>query len=220
MGYSIESEAIRCYWDNYYAWRDGAAASNWGPNYQRAIVGILGDSGAVFGTFFSGAPQHVFGIEWLPDSPALYYMGKDPKFVRYQYDELMKNLAEEKKETSLEKIGADWGSLVLGYLAYGEPEAAAEKFDELWQASDPIAKESEETGIIYYLTHNGVQHGTVAWDLHTNVPTSTVFRAGTKVTAIVWNPASQPVNASIIQGAKVLKTAAIQPRSLGTITLP
>jgi endoglucanase Acf2 len=220
MGYSIESEAIRCYWNNYYGWRDGASASTWPASYQRAIVGILGDSGGVFGTFFSGAPQHVFGIEWLPDSPALYYLGHDPKFVRYQYDQLMQNLSQQKKETTLEQIGADWGSLVLGYLSFGDPEAAAEKFDQLWQSNDPIAHGSEETGIIYYMTHNGTQNGVIAPGWHTNIPTGNVFRKGDKITAIVWNASKFPVTAEVIQGSKVMKSATAKPRALTTITIP
>ncbi|MEI8342018.1 MAG: glycosyl hydrolase, partial [Verrucomicrobiota bacterium] len=216
MGYSVECVAIRCYWNNYYGWKDGPTASDWPSTYLRAIVGIMGDSGAVFGTFFSGDPQHVFGIQWLPDSPILCYLGFDPKFVRYQFDTLIKDL--QAKGKTLEQVGGDWGSLILGYLAFGEPESVAAQLDDLWKSNSPIARESEETGIVYFMTHSAVQNGTVAWDWHTSIPTSTVFRTGTKINAAIWNPENKPVQVQVMHGSTVAKTITVPARSLETVS--
>jgi endoglucanase Acf2 len=52
MGYAIEGEATKEYWNNYHGWRaerdkpgSGAAAGNWPAGYRNSIVGIVAQGG-------------------------------------------------------------------------------------------------------------------------------------------------------------------------------
>lgn len=218
MGWAVEHEAIRSYWNNYYAWKGDKENSSWQPAYNRALISILGDSGGAYATFFSGSPQHVMGIQWLPISPSLDYLGRDPAFTRYQYDAVLKDMAAEKKPTTLSSIGADWGAVLLGFLQFGEPAAACEEMDRLFAANDPVGVK-DPIGPTYFMAHAGVQIGTVAWDWHTSLPTSTVFRNGTKITAVIWNGDPKPATVQILQGAKAVKTVTVAAHSLDTVAV-
>lgn len=217
MGWAVEQEAIRSYWNNYYAWKGDKENSAWQPAYARPLISILGDSGGAWATFFSGAPHHIMGIQWLPLSPSLYYMGRDPAFVRYQYDECLKWMSLDAKPQTLNTIGDDWANVLQGYLLFGDPAAVCAQFDD---ALNGAFTTKENSGLAYFMAHGGEQIGTPAWDVHTSVPTSTVFRKGTVLNAVIWNPADAPVQADIVQGAKILKTSTIPPRSLEIVSVP
>ena len=219
MGWAVETEAVRSYWNNYYAWKGDKENSSLQPAYTKALVSILGDSGGGYQTFFSGAPQHVMGIQWLPLSPSLIYLGRDPLFTRYQYDAVIKDMAADRKPTTLTSIGPDWGAVLLGFLQFGEPASACEELDKLFTAGDPVAVK-DSAGVPYFMAHAGVQIGTVAWDWHTSVPTSSVFRDGDKINAVIWNPDSQPAQVQIIKGNSPVKTMTVAARRLETIPVP
>ena len=216
MGWAVENEAVRSYWNNYYAWKGDKENSSWQPSYGRALISILGDSGGAYATFFSGAPQHVMGIQWLPLSPSLVYLGRDPAFTRYQYDAVIKDMSEDKKPSALTTIGPDWANVILGALQFGEPAAVCEEYGKLLAANDPVAVK-DAAGIPYYMAHAGAQIGTVAWDWHTDIPTSTVFQNGDKLTAVIWNPDTKPAQVRIMQGDKTAKTITVAPHTLETV---
>ncbi len=211
MGWAVEQEAIRSYWNNYYAWKGDKENSSWQPAYGRPLISILGDSGGAWATFFSGASHHIMGIQWLPISPSLYYLGRDPKFVRYQFDECLKWMAADSKPSTMLSIGQDWANVLQGYLLFGEPAAVCQQMDD--PANSPFTA-GENAGLAYFMAHGGVQIGTPAWDAHTSIPTSTVFRNGNNLTAVIWNPDTKPAQAQIIQDGKPVKAVTVAPRSL------
>ena len=154
------------------------------------------------------------GIQWLPVSPSLYYLGRDPEFVRYQYDSCLKWMAADSKPSTLLSIGQDWANVLQGFLLFGEPAAVCEQMDDPANASFTA---KENAGLAYFMAHAGVQIGTVAWDWHTSIPTSSVFHNGNKINAVIWNPDTNPVQAQIMHGDKVIKTVTVAPRGLETV---
>jgi endoglucanase Acf2 len=75
MGYAMESRAIEEYWFNIHG-------DNWSPNYKHPIVGMVWGGGQLYGTYFSGDPAWIYGIQWLPATPALDYLVRDPEFAK------------------------------------------------------------------------------------------------------------------------------------------
>ena len=75
----------------------------------------------------------------------------------------------------------------------------------------------DAAGIPYYMAHAGSQIGTVAWDWHTDLPTSTVFQNSDKISAVIWNPDTKPAQVRIMQGEKTAKTVTVAPRTLETV---
>jgi hypothetical protein len=213
MGWAIEQSAVREYWNDYHGWKDGPASANFPPSYGHSIVGILGDSGLGYATFFNGEPRFIYGIQWLPISTGLYYLGKDPAFAQYQFQSMMKDQQSQHPDFTFSGLGADWGDCTLGYLQFSDPNTVAEQFDQLWDANDDIARSKNIAGLSYYFTHSDRALGPVQWDLHTDLPSSLVFQGKEKdhVTVVAWNP--DPADA-------VCRIYNKDGKSLGTITVP
>ena len=120
----------------------------------------------------------------------------------------------DSKPSTLLSIGQDWANVLQGFLQFGDPAAVCAQFED--PANDGFTVK-ENAGLAYLMAHDGVQLGTPAWDCYTTVPTSTVFKNGNKLTAVIWNPDTKPVQAQIMQGCKVLKAVVIPPKTLETV---
>ena len=74
MGYAMESRATMEYWFDLHG-------DILPPEYKHPIVGVLWSGGQVYGTYFSGDPGWIYGIQCLPQSPGLDYLVRDPQFA-------------------------------------------------------------------------------------------------------------------------------------------
>lgn len=224
MGWAVERSAVEEYWNNYYGWKKDENGSNFPPSYSHTIGGIVGDQGLAFGTFFSGEPMHIYGIQWLPLSPALYYLGRDREFARHQFDQMMEEQAKKKPGFTFSDLKADWGDVTLGYMQFSDPDWAAAKMDELWDANDEIAHSKNIAGLTYYMIHADSQLGPVDWSMHTDVPASLVYhKAGaTNVTVVAYQGCSQTVTCHVYAGNRVVGEFPLPSQQLTTqeVALP
>ena len=67
MGFSMESCAVNEYWQDIYQ-------TNFPSSYNRAGNGILTANAFAYGTYFSGDPAWVYGIQYCPSNHWLNYM--------------------------------------------------------------------------------------------------------------------------------------------------
>jgi hypothetical protein len=211
MGYAIEGEAIREYWNDYYAWRRPAGGGNFPAQYPHTIVSVLRDRDQGFWTWFSGSPLHIYGIQWLPLSTGLQYLGRDPAFMGWQVANMLKAQGKGRAGFGFADLDGDWGNVVLGAALFGDAEATVAALDGLWSAQHAIAKD-QHFALTYYLAHAYRALGAVAWDCHTGIPTSTVFhdpRTG-RFTAVAYNPGAAAVTAPVWRAG----------RKVGSITVP
>jgi len=222
MGWAIERTAAEEYWNNYYGWKNGAADSNLSPNYKHSIVGIVGDQGDAFGTFFSGEPMHIYGIQWLPLSTILYYLGKDPSFSHYQLDQMLEEQKKKKPGFTFKDLKADWGDVTLGFILFADPEWAVEKMDELWDANDEIAHSKNIAGITYYMAHAEAQLGLVDWTMHTDLPASLVYhKAGANhVTVVAYQADAQEVTCHVFSAGRKIGEFQVPPGELTVHDVP
>ena len=222
MGWTIEESAVQEYWNDYYGWKNGAEAANFSPDYKHTIVGILGDSGNAYGTFFEGNPMFIYGIQWLPLSTGLYYLGRDPVFAQHQLDSMMADQVSRKPEFTFSSLKADWGDVTLGFLQTANPQAAAAKMEELWNANDEIARNKNLAGITYYFINANRDLGAVAWDYHTDLPASLVYQkpGDNKLTVVAWNNDSKAVNCQVYKGDKPVGQVNVPGQKLTTLTVP
>jgi endoglucanase Acf2 len=218
MGYAIEGEAVREYWNDYFGWKDGAAAANFPAQYQHPLVSVLRDRDQGFWTWFSGQPLHVFGIQWLPLSPGLQYLGRDPAFATWQVGNMLKAQGKGRAGFSFADLDGDWGNVALGCALFGDAEATVKTLDELWGAGHAIAKD-QHYALTYYLAHAYRALGQVAWDCHTSIPTSSVFkdaRSG-RFTAVAWNPAATEQAATVWRAGKRVGSFGVPAGAMVTV---
>lgn len=224
MGYAIEERATAAYWNDYHGWKHGAEASTHGPGYPNPVTGILFDGRRTNGLYWWGPrPIFLYGIQWLPVSPIMQYLGRDPAYVTWLDRELKVRTEaywpQRRKEIKApadrpypgwrEDFGGDWGNVYLGFLLQGDAAAVVEELDRAFAAKNDLARHGT-VAITYAQALARKDLGQVAWDAWTDCPASTVYRAadGT-LTAVIFNPSDQARTVQVsVQGAAAGTVAA------------
>jgi hypothetical protein len=213
------------------------------PEWKHPVTGMVWSGGNVYGTYFTGDPAWIYGIQWLPASPMLSYLVRDPAFARKSYENMVKDYdaneqrdaaktpkpgkkPHEARPATIKTFGDALGSVMLGYVLMYDPAWAAEQLDTLWdEPGDKIAHNASQMAIMYYMAHSMRSLGRVDWTCHTTSPTSTVYiNDKTKTrTYVVWNPlpTQQPVD--VYENGKNIGRLMAAPQSLtstGTIYPP
>jgi endoglucanase Acf2 len=212
MGYAVESRATMEYWFNLHG--DILPAE-----YAHPIVGVLWSGGQVFGTYFSGDPGWVYGIQCLPQSPGLDYLVRDPRFAGKIFQEMLALRKAKEGTDDLAAMG-DLGSVLLAQASLADPSWAAGQFDRLWDANNDIVRRHFGAGTTYYNAHSYRKLGQRRWDIRLSVPTSSVYfdrRTGT-TSYVVYNPKPAAVLVQATQGDKLLGVLTAPGRKLTVVT--
>lgn len=209
MGYATETRAVMEYWFNIHG-------DNFSPNYKPPIAGMVWSGGQMFRTYFSGDPAWVYAIQWLPMSPALSYLARDPAWAKKSLETMLTMQEKQTKKSGIVPLGPALGNVVLGYQQLFDPDSVAAMMDELWDKNDPIAHDNDTPGLTYFHTHAGRSVGQIQWNYHLSLPLSRVyFNPRTKVWSyMVFNPTAQPQNATVYKDGAPIGTIAAASRVL------
>jgi endoglucanase Acf2 len=192
--YTTEMEAI----DNY--WFD-VEGKNRPSAFPGSTVAMVWGGKAVPATWFSGEPEKIHGINWLPFQGGSLYLGRYPQYVKRNYDALL-------KEAGGPKWGS-WASYVLMYEALTDPADALRQF-EAKPAELPI-EEGNSRANVYHWLHSLNVLGQVDRAITADTPLYAVFRKGGKVTHVAYNAGTQPRTVRFSDG----KTLTVSPGRLG-----
>jgi endoglucanase Acf2 len=212
MGYALESRATMEYWFNLHG-------DILPKQYAHPIVGVLWSGGQVFGTYFSGDPGWVYGIQCLPQSPGLDYLVRDPRFARDIFREMLALRKAKEGSDDLAAMG-DLGSVLLAQASLADPAWAVGQFDRLWDAKSDIVRHHFGAGTTYYNAHSYRKLGQRRWDVRLSVPTSSVYfdpRTGT-TSYVVYNPKPVAVVVQATQGDKLLGLFTAPGRKLTVVS--
>lgn len=226
MGYAVETRAAMEYWFN----ESGAVFP---PQWKHPVTGMVWSGGKAYATYFSGDPAWIYGIQWLPATPAIHYLVRDPAFARKLYDNMredyQRNEAREAAQTpkpgkaphlarppTIESFGSALGSVMLGYVLMYDPQWAAQRIDELWATPKPdIASNAGEMTTIYYQTHSLRSNGLTDWSVRSDCPTAMTFcDSQKKRTFAVWNPTDLQETVTFRDRSGVLGTLTAPPRAM------
>jgi len=205
MGYAMESRAVQEYWFN----QNGG---NWSPNYKHPVVGMVWSGGNAYGTYFSGDPAWIWGIQWLPMSPALSYLVEDPAFARKSFGEMWAaRKASNDGEIDFDKIGPALSNVLLGQAAQVNPDWAAQQMDDLWAKGSKVAHDNDTPGLTYAFAHENRTLGAIDWHTSMSLPLSRAyFNAATKVTTyVVFNPTSSTQTAQVFKDGEKIGTLSV-----------
>ncbi len=193
LGYAMETRATNEYWFDQYG-------TNWSPNYQHPVVGILWSGGQLYGTYFTGDPAWVHAIQWIPAMPGMSYLSTDPDFVQHQLRSMRRDREAKEGSAELQAMGADLAKLVLGYEALVDPASVLKQIDKLRRDGHAMAENNgvklvEADALARQWLGREVD---TAWS---DAPLSRVFVAqdGTKQ-LVAWN--RQAVTAEIHDGQR------------------
>ena len=209
MGYAMETQATREYWFN-------AHGDNWSPNYKHQVVGMVWSGGLLYGTYFSGDPAWVYGIQWLPLSPMLTYLVRDPDAARKNFQAMLADRKAKEGKDSITSMGPALGNVILGQQLQFDPDAVCAQLDALWAAKDPVARENDTPGLTYYAAHANRALGAIQWDLRAGIPTSCAFkntRTG-ETSYVVYNPDAQARMTAVYRAGKKIGSLQAPARAL------
>ena len=211
MGYAIESHAVMEYWFNIHG-------DNFAPNFGHPITGMVWSGGNNYGTYFSGDPAWIFGIQWLPAAPMLQYLVQDPAFAKKDFGDMWREYKASGKD-GITSMGPALGNVILAQAAQVNPDWTAEQLDQLWAAGDKVAHDNDTPGIVYYFTHANRALGPIQWDYHMSLPMSCVYlNERTKtISYTAFNPGDTAQKVVVYRGAKPIGTFSAQPHSLACV---
>ena len=204
MGYAIESAAVNEYWQDMYR-------SNLPASYGKGTVGVLWSGALAYGTYFSGDPAWIYGIQWVPANHWNNYLARDKAFANWQ----LTNLWAERVTASQAGLGgftlADannapalggyLGNYVLGFQTLFDADGVAALMDAAYATNAAIATDTTYSGVTYYLAHSLRGLGDQDLSAYTSIPTSQVYtnaRTGRR-TVVIYNPARTNQLATLFQ---------------------
>lgn len=223
MGYAVEAEAVREYWNDYYAWKDPEAPGIFPPAYknEHTMVSVRRDRDMGYWTWFSGEAHHVYGIQWLPTWTHLQYLNHDPEFVIYQSNQ-MRQRKGNGTLADFESLGRDWGHVALSHLLWGDPGEVVSVLEQSMLNQGELG-DWRNGGVTYAFAHAMRRLGRTDPDMHSSLPTSTIYRAadGTRVWT-GWNPSptatlveifhhQQKITEFVIPAGKTQQTRVLNP---------
>lgn len=214
FGYTAESAATLEYW---FDWD----MQNLPEAYPHNMVGILWNGGYSYGTFFSGNPLHIHGIQYLPVCPGFKYLAKNPTWAAREYSDLMSESAAAEGYTSEIGFGDDWAHVALGFRMLYDPQYVTNFFDTnlaLGKQSTNYIMDYEVAGMSYYYAHSIQNLGQFSFKYYTNFPSSSVFeKNGTLSHAVVYNPTNSAKTCNIFdENGAIVTSFSVASNSLVT----
>ena len=177
---------------------------------------MVWNSGIVYANYFTGDMAWTYGIQLMPNSPALQYFDSNPDLMRKAWEKEMLDTRKGKATAEIiNDMKTGLGNVMLGHSCYFDPEWTAKTMDELIaQNSDVMSptavdQSTHGSGIFnYYNCHSLRNLGHVQFNMHTSLPMSTVFKnETTKVTSYcAWNPTDAPAQVTVYSDGNAIGT--------------
>jgi hypothetical protein len=167
--YASEAASIQQYWFDADTAVFPAAA-------PKKFAGIVWDSGIAWGTWFSAAPEHIHGINFLPITPGSFYLGARPDSIMKSWNIMT---AARGGPPTL------WQSVHYSTLALANPAQAS-----AWLTANPGFNPDggdSKTQMVQWIRSLGVL-GTIDTTVHADTPYYAVFTNAGSRRHIAWNP--------------------------------
>ncbi len=185
--YTTEISAIEDYWFNV---RGDLFPSTYPPSVVTMVWGGKGANG----TWFSGNPEAVHGINWLPITGGSLYLGRWPEYVRKNYEALVReNLADDAKKAARKNASAptdgthwdQWADLIWMYRALSDPDDAVGQFRKRPANYKPEAGNSMANTYAWLTAFESL--GQVDRTVTADAPFAAVFNQAGQRTHVAWN---------------------------------
>ncbi len=196
---TTEVEAINHYW---YDVTDQFHHANYTPSVVTMVWGGKGANG----TWFSGNPEMVHGINWLPLTGGHLYLGRYPEYCEKNYKALVdENLDDDLKANKRDpKDGTNWDAwpdLMWMYRGLTDPKDALTQFHARPAALQPEAGNSFSSTLVWLKTLEAFGH--VDRTVTADTPFYAVFQKAGKRTHVAWNMGQVPRTVKFSDGTTI-----------------
>ena len=165
-------------------WFD-TSGTNFPEAFPEPVVGMVWGGKADYATWFSAAPDHIHGINWLPFTPASLYLGSTPAHVASSLERL------EARQLAHAGDGGDWGDLVLMYGALADPASAVRRLED--RPGRPV-ESGNSAAFMDQWCRVLDRHGLVDAQVTADHPHFAVFNKDGRRTRVVYNYSDHPLD--------------------------
>ncbi|WP_169743918.1 glycosyl hydrolase [Deinococcus misasensis] len=176
--YTNETTAIEQYWFNQ-------SGGVFPAGFNKPAVGMVWGDGGAYSTWFSGEKEMIQGINFLPIQAGSLYLGRNPNYLKTNYDFLG-------REPNV------WKDIFWSVYAMYDAAGAISKFNA--QASTYTPEEGDSKARTYQFLHSLNAMGQVDATVTANIPTYGVFKKGTSKTYVAYNPGTANVTVNFSDG--------------------
>lgn len=194
--YASELAAIEAYWFD-------VTGENHPPQYPAPVVPMIWGGKGAYGTFFSGEPEHVYGINWLPFHGGSLYLGRFPDYAARSYDALVRARGGAQWKT--------WADVVVMYRALSDPADAERQWRALAPATAPEAGNSRANVAHWIATL--ARGGRVERAVSADAPLYAVLRAGDERTYVAYDAGAGRRDVTFSDGAQLT----VEPGAFGVL---
>jgi endoglucanase Acf2 len=173
--YTTEMTAIHEYWFDVYG-------ENFPKNYPASTLGMVWGGKGANGTWFSGHPEAIHGINWLPLHGGSLYLGHYPAYVEKNYSALVR----EKGDTNWR----EWPDIIWMFRALVDSNDAMAQF-EAKSATAAFEAGNSKANTYHWLSALAA-FGQVDASVTTDTPLCAVFRRGAVKTYVVYQMQDRP----------------------------
>lgn len=174
--YTTEMAAIQEYWFDVHG-------DNFAKGYTPSVVTMVWGGKGANGTWFSGEPEAIHGINFLPITAGSLYLGYYPAYAKKNYDALVSERGSTKWK--------QWADIFWMYRALTDPADAMRQFDA--GATDSFKPEGGNSLANAYHWIGALSAlGQPAPSITADYPLTAVFQKQGQRTYAVWTFASGP----------------------------
>jgi endoglucanase Acf2 len=185
--YTTEMHAINEYWFD-------VTGQNHHPNFTRATASMVwGGKTVGDGVWWTGNPEEVHGINWLPIQAGSLYLTQFPDYTRQNYEALV-----------AENGGAnwnEWGDIIWMYRAIQNPSDAINQMNA--GIGSILIERGNSRANTYHWVHNLNKLGTTDRAVTANHPLYAVFNKNGARTYVAYNMTGAPITVVFSDGAAV-----------------
>ncbi|WP_025025799.1 glycosyl hydrolase [Caldalkalibacillus mannanilyticus] len=172
--YTTEMNAINEYWFDVHD-------TNFHPDFTRSTASMIWGGKVVGdGVWWTGNPEEVHGINWLPLQGGSLYLTHYPNYTQKNYEALVR----ENNGTNWDA----WEDIIWMYRAIHNPADAIQQFNARADVYIPEAGNSKANA--YHWIHNLNALGTVDRSITANTPLYAVFNKNGRKTYVAYNMSS------------------------------
>jgi endoglucanase Acf2 len=188
------------------------------PDYPASVVTMVWGGKGANGTWFSGEPEMIHGINWLPITGASLYLGRYPDYCAANYEALVAEKREHGDKGRPANSDAapgnglhwnHWADLIWMYRALSDPHDALVQFEGRPANFKPEAGNSLANAYTWIAALDEL--GRVDRTVTADTPFYAVFQKVGRRTHVAYNMSAAPRTVTFSDGVSVI----CPPRGFG-----
>ena len=167
--HSLETLAVEQYWFD-------VDQTVYPEGSDHPLAGIVWDAGATYGTWWTGNPEEIHGINLLPITGGSLYLGRSPDAMQRAWDHLIEQNGG---------LPVEWRDVLWAWRALFDPESARTWLDDDdgWNPEPGNSR-----AWITYWIQSLSDLGTIRHEITANTPNACVFERSGLRTYVAYNP--------------------------------